>query len=137
MIAITSTIIYKNLGRCRLDTLQCVLLRKWPGCVLDEAIGISTLPPDPAELNGTEGDDHQSEVVHHGVRLASLVHPQPVVNAERLLTLLDQGEFLWDVAPKRIPASISSQILPKVPGGGGEEATEALVDGSRNFFSLF
>ena len=71
--------------------------------VLDKAIGISTLPPDPAELNGTEGNDHQSEVVHHGVRLASLVHPQPVVNAERLLTLLDQGELLWDVAPKRIP----------------------------------
>ena len=35
-----------------------------------------------------------------------------------------------------VPASISSQILPKVPGGGGEEATEALVDGSHNFFSL-
>merc|ERR1719209_1101867 len=98
---------------------------------------MASVLPRSCTLNGTEGDDHQGEVVHHGVRLASLVHPQPVVNAERLLTLLDQGEFLWDVAPKRIPASISSQILPKVPGGGGEEATEALVDGSRNFFSLF
>ena len=41
--------------------------------------------------------------MHHGVRLASLVHPQPVVNAERLLTLLDQGELLGNVAPKWVP----------------------------------
>ena len=41
--------------------------------------------------------------MHHGVGLPALVHSQAVVDAERLLPLLDQGKLLRDVASKRIP----------------------------------
>ena len=64
---------------------------------------MGALPPDPAELHSAEGEHDQGDVVHHGVGLPALVHSQAVVDAERLLPLLDQGKLLWDVASKRIP----------------------------------
>ena len=68
-----------------------------------EPIRIGALPPDPAELHSAEGERDQGDVVHHGVGLPALVHSQAVVDAERLLSLLDQGKLLWDVASKWIP----------------------------------
>ena len=77
--------------------------REQLGHVLAKAIGIGTDPPDPAELNSAKRNHHQGQVVHHGVGLAALVHPQPVVHAEGLLSLFDQGKLFWNVVSKWIP----------------------------------
>ena len=77
--------------------------REQPGYDLAKPIGIGHHPPGPAELNRTEREHHQGEVVDHGVRLPALMHPQSIVYVERLLSLLDQGELLGNVVAERIP----------------------------------
>ena len=68
-----------------------------------KAIGIGHHPPGSAELNSAKCENHHGHVVQHGVGLATLVHPQSVVDVERLLSLLDQRKLLGNVVAKWIP----------------------------------
>merc|ERR1719348_874945 len=96
--------------------IQDTFLIKYPGpCVLAKAIGIGHHPPGPAELDSAQHDHDEGDVVQNCVRLAALVHPQSVVDVERLLFLLYQGKLLGDVVAKWISSSIPSQVLSEVP----------------------
>ena len=74
-----------------------------------KAIGIGHHPPGSAELNSAKRENHHGHVVQHGVGLATLVHPQSIVDVERLLSLLDQRKLLGNVVAKWIPSKNYTQ----------------------------
>jgi len=77
-------------------------------CNLFEAVGVGHGIDDPAPLDATNSDNEEGEVVEESVRLATLVHPQSVIQVEGPLLLLDQLVLGRDVVPERVLASVSA-----------------------------
>ena len=93
-----------------------------------KAIGIGHRPPGSTELNSAKCENHHGHVVQHGVGLATLVHPQSIVDVERLLSLLDQRKLLGNVVAKWIPGHYYNQS--KI------QAQAYLVFSIHNYFDL-
>jgi len=76
-----------------------------------EPVGIGHVEDDPAPLNATKSNNEESEVAEESIRVATLVHPQSIIQVKGPLLLLDQLVLGRDVVAERVLASVATKVL--------------------------